>query len=220
MICFDEISLKALFETPHKKQIIAKILESKYSLDELLKDKHKAIEIAASVPMIGGKESIEIFTVLYSLLDFYANARICFPLKETVDNNNLQINTLEKLISSIKENGLTDISLMSKDGLRDFQIKSYRGEISSKTLTTFIKSKLLHYGNDLGEVNFLITLKTGGDIPDNFFEELHQEIKEIKIKGTGHILISYNEENQFNVLVTAHPILGHTKVQHKIDLFG
>ena len=61
----------------------------------------------------------------------------------------------------------------------------------------------------------LIILQSKGNIEKNFFEDVHERLKELVLKGTGSILITYNEENKFDVMNTVYPILGNTRVPYK-----
>ncbi len=213
-ICFDSFDLKQLFETEGKGRLIREIKKSGYSTEDLLIDESKIHEIVNTVKLVKDKEDVEIFIALYSLFRFYPKeSKICFLLKREVDPKKEPIDTLEKLKNSLKENDLTDFGLMTDDGLRNFQLKQYIETVSADGLFNFIKEKLLHYGNNLGDTNLLIILRaTKGDIRGSFFHDLHKKLKTLSIKGDGCILVLYNEENKFDVMNTVYPNLGTTRI--------
>lgn len=168
-------------------------------------------EIVDKVKLVNNKEEKEIFLALYSFPKFYSNeCKICFLLNEGVDPK--EIDSIDKLRISLKEDDLTDFLLWHDAGISSFQLKAYMGKIDAGEVFEYLKKKLLHYGNDLGETNLLINLQSGGDIPEGFFQDLHERFKTITLKGTGHILISYNEEDKFDVINTVYPTLGTTRV--------
>lgn len=102
-----------------------------------------------------------------------------------------------------------------QEAARAFQLKAYNGSDNADELFDFIVSRLKKYGFNLGEINLFITLRCGGDIANLKLEELHEKLKVVGVKGTGHILISYNEGNTTEVIVTAYPTLGSTRIPHK-----
>ena len=147
-------------------------------------------------------------------LRFYQDkSKVCFKLKDGSDPEKQRVDTLEKLKVAIKENDLTDFLIMSDDGCRAFQLKSFMGETNLDNLFSLIDKKLKHYGYDLGDVNLLITMQSKGDIPDNFFEDLHSKLLQLPIKGEGCILVSYNENNMYDVMNTVYPTLGTNRLQ-------
>jgi hypothetical protein len=215
MICFDSADLAKFFEIPGKSKLRNAIIANGYLPEEIITDTSKIEKIISSVKLIEDKEDIEIFAALYLFLKFYPGAKICFLLKNDVDPKKEAIDSLEKLKSSLKENDLTDFGFMTTDGIRAFQLKQYKGKTLVIDLLDFIEKKLLHYANDLGEVNLLIILQSDGPITGSFFQDIHKYLMGLKIKGTGHILISYNEANKFSVINTVYPSLGTTRIPRK-----
>lgn len=213
-VCFAEDSLKKLFEEIPRKTFFEKILSSKYSPSELLADKNKLCEITDSFKMLNDKEDVEIFMSLYVLLNFYPKSKICFKLKPNIDIHKIQINSLEILKKSLNENDITDFGLWDGSGYRAFQMKTYKEKTNSDELFNFLKIKLLHYGNDLGDTNLLVILQGVGNIEGPFFQDVHKKLKELGLKGGGHILIYYNEENKFRVINTLYPDLGTTRLPY------
>ncbi len=211
-IFFDSTDLKQLFEAPSREELAQATAKSGYTGIELLQDKNKMQEIADSIKLIRDKEDVEIFTALYAFLKFYPGAKIGFLLKAGFDPTKEPIDSLDKLKSSLKENDLTDFSFMRDDGVRAFQLKAYRGTTTSNGLFSFIKEKLLHYANDIGDVNLLFFLQSEGNIEGSFFQDINKNLMALKIKGGGHILIYYNEEDKFEVINTVYPTLGTTRI--------
>jgi hypothetical protein len=211
MICFDSKELKQIFEFIPRQQLVREILKSGYSGKELMNDKTKMEEVVDKVKLVNNKEEKEIFLALYSFSKFYSNeCKICFLLNKGTNPKN--IDSLNKLRSSLKEDDLTDFLLWHDTGVSPFQLKAYMGKIDASELFEYLKKKLFHYGNDLGETNLLINLQSKGDIPKGFFQDLSKKLKTIALKGTGHILISYNEEDKFDVINTVYPTLKTTRI--------
>lgn len=217
MLCFDAEDLKNLFETPHKSQIIKELIARGYSLDKLPTNKEELREIAYSMNMINDKEDVEIFLALYLFLKFYpAGTKVCFLLNGGVDPG--AIRSLAELKKSIKEYDLTDFIFMLKDGLVPYQLKAYYGDFSAEAFFAHAKEVLLKkYGNDIGSTNLLFFLGKGGELNNDMFQELHEKLKTLEIKGTGHILVAYNEAGKFDVLNTIHPIFGTTRIEHEYE---
>jgi hypothetical protein len=213
VLYFDEEDLKKLFEQPSRAQLEKKILETGTGV-EILQDIERAKEFLSDIKIINDKTDIEIFTSLYMLLRFYGGAKIGFILKDSIDVD-LPITTISDLKKIIKENDLTDVCLMSGDGLRAFQLKAYKGSDNYDEFLDFLIKKLKHYGNDLGNVNLFVTLQCGGDISNLRFEEIHKKLMGLGIKGGGHILISYNQENKEDVIDTIFPTIGTTRLAHE-----
>jgi hypothetical protein len=58
-------------------------------------------------------------------------------------------------------------------------------------------------------------MQSQGAFTGDFFQDLHERIKKLELKGAGHVLVSYNEENKFDVMNTVYPTLGTTRVAHE-----
>jgi hypothetical protein len=217
MICFDPEDLKSLFEAPTKARIAEETLKSGYTSVDLMSDRKKMQEIVDKISIINGKEDIEIFCALYVFPQFYqGESKICFLLENGFNPIKTPIYSLLDLKSALKEKDLTDFLFLHNDGFRAFQLKSYHGKAELMSFFAFLKKKLLHYANDLSDVNLLINLQSEGDIPENFFEGLHERLKTLELKGAGHVLVTYNEENKFDVMNTVYPILGTKRIPFKI----
>lgn len=217
LICFDPEDLRNIFEAPLRGWIKNEITQKGYSQEELLNNnKAKMFEVVERWKGLQNKEDIEIFSALYLFLKFFGEkSLICFPLKDEKKIDTENINSIEKLKRLLKENSLTDFGFMGDDGYRAFQLKQYRGNSDDKLLSEFIRKKLLHYGNNLGDTNLLIILQSAGALEENFFENVHENIKNIELRGKGNILISYNEGNKFDVINTVYPTLVTTRLKHE-----
>lgn len=216
-LCFDENGLKQLFEVPIRAKLAEEVINSGIAPEELLADINKMQAIVDKVQAVNTKEDIEIFSALYMYLRFYdGGSKVCFKLLDSVDPAKDPVGSLEKLKGVIKENDLTDFLIMSDDGCRAFQLKAFTGDTDLDSLYALIEKKLKHYGYTLDDVNLLITMQSKGDIPENFFQDLHERLKGLPIKGEGHVLVSYNENNTHDVINTIYPKLGTTRIEHRL----
>jgi hypothetical protein len=215
MLCFDAKDLTDLFEAPNKKQIWEELLRRGYSLTKLPSSKAEMVEIISSINIIHDKEDIEIFLTLYAFLKFYPiDTKICYLLK--TDTDPAAISTLDLLKKSLKEYDLTDFIFMTKEGLIAHQLKGYYGHISLEEFFEYIKKVLLNkYSNDIGATNLLFFLNGDGAVSNDLFREIHERLKTLPIKGTGDILISYNEQGKVDVINTVYPGLRTSRIPHK-----
>lgn len=156
------------------------------------------------------RDEHEVFAATYSISDFYGeNSKICFEMKEGFNSSKNLPLTLDDLNRHRKINSIVDFGILSDSELRQFQLKRYRGDLSSRHLLQFIEKILKHYGNDMGDVNLLIILQSPGTkINDNIFKELHGELIKRDFSFGGHILISFNANNKFDIIKTVFPELG------------
>jgi hypothetical protein len=196
--------------------IIEGIARSGYTSVELKNDHEKMREIAkqASSQILKRKDEVEIFMALFGHLEFYQKgSKICFVLKNNVDPRKVKITTLKDLKDCIKEDQITDFAIFSNDGLRQFQLKQYRGTLDTENLFQFIQGKVSHYAKDLGETNLLVILQSKeADLKNVDFEELCRKLNNMGIRSETEILISYNENNEFNVTNRVYPSLGTCRI--------
>lgn len=219
-ICYDIPDLKRIFEAPWRQWMESEIVRRGYSTEDLLLNgKERMHELVAEAQDLQGKEEIEIFFALYVFPRFYSEeSQVCFPLNQNIDTRKTPINTLQQLKNSLRESDLTDFSIMSDNEYRQFQLKQYRGVTDSNDLLAFITQKLRHYGNNLGNVNMLVTLQSQGAIEGDFFGEIHRGLLAIGFPDTLCVLISYNEDDQFAVINTVHPTLGTTRIAKELTV--
>ena len=213
MLCFEKVELAGLYKASKHKEFRGEIKKRKFSTEDLVSDKAKVHEIVDAVlaKHSNDKEEIEIYLSLFSgLLNYYSeNSMICFILKNNIDPNNLSMDTLKGLKDNLKENEITDYGIMSSDGLRQFQLKQYKEELSTNALINFLLLKILHYGNNLGDTNLMVVLQGNGksNVVNIDFEEVHQKLKQANIKSDSEILVAYNEFDENNVVVRVFPEL-------------
>lgn len=156
------------------------------------------------------KEFIEFFVAVNLCSVFYSkNSKIFFYLKDSIKKDKIDIKSIEDLKKIIKEKTLTDFAIQNKDGLRQFQLKQYKGELKTETFFDFLEKKLLNYGNQLGDVNLLILLQGTGQFMPQFidYKKIHNKLLEKKLKFNGEILIMYNDQNRKHVINQVFPNL-------------
>ncbi len=216
MVCFDQEDLKQLFETPTRKRLAEIISKSNIPSYVLLRDRKKMEEMIKGLKIINDKEDKEIFSVLYHFTKFYGTTcKICFLLKDGVSLKESTVGSLQELKSILREKDLTDFIIWRNDDFIAFQLKSYQGNTEINEFFNFLKEKLLHYCNDLGTTNLLISMESEGAFEGDFFQELEKRVRSLGLKGTGHVLVSYNEENKYNVINTIYPKLGTTRIKRE-----
>jgi len=216
MICLDKNELARFYKDSKDAEYINEISKKGYTIKELKGNNQKIHEIVDTVVDRGlkDKDEVEIFAALFCYSEFYPKgSKICFVLKDGFNLSKDVINSLQDLKSAIKENELTDFGIFSNNELRQFQLKRYRGKLTAQESFDFIKNKIEHYAKDLGDINLLIVLQSSNPaIPNNFFHEVHEKLKEIKLVSDGQVLISYNENMQFLVMNQVYPLLKTTRI--------
>lgn len=220
MICFTEVELEGLYKTAKKDELEKEIADGGYEPVEMMLDPVKPHQIVDTVAKRGlaNKEDVEIFAVLFSYLEFYPEgSKICFVLKDSFDPRKTPITTYKGLKAALKEYELTDFAIYSPDGLRQFQLKRFRNELTTENFLAFIQEKVAHYGNDMSGTNLLVLIQAseGSDIGVVDFDALHESLKKSGFKTEDHILVSYNEMNEVNVINTVYPTLGTTRIPRK-----
>jgi len=221
MLCISRVEFEGIYKQAKQKELFAAIIEKGYSFEELKADMGKMQEVVDSVraELIKNKEEIEIFVALFGHLGMYPKgSKVCFILKDAIDPRKTPISTLDDVKSSVKEGSITDFGIMSDDGLRQFQLKQYRNKLTTDDLFAFIEKKLNHYGKDLGNTNLLVLLQSeGGDVGDIDFEELNKRIIGTGIKSEMEVLVSYNEENKFDVINVVYPTSGTCRKERQTE---
>lgn len=207
MICFDRKELERLF---HDDMHSATVERPLWEVIDTVRAR-----------ILGDNTTTEIFAALSNFIDFYpTGSMLCFVLKESFDPNKTPIQTLTELKKAIRQDQEIDFGVLSKDkpsqsqlGLRQFQLKRYRGATNTDALFAFIERKLRHYGNSLGETNLLIILQLPGQsIDDIIFTELNRRLKELSIPYEGEILLIFNANNEFLIVKRVYPESGAAKI--------
>ena len=216
MICFDSKELRDIFEFEQKRELYKLLATKGYTAEELVADnKQKMQEIAEELVAKGikSKEDIEIFSALDFCFSYLKSddSKICFVLKKGLQANKVIIKNIDDLKKSVEECTLTDFAIWY-GGLRQFQLKQYKGNLNTEDFYNFIQKVLISYGNQLGEINLLIILQGHGaknavQISEIDFNKIHNKVKDLDLKFTGEILVKYNENNTHEVLCQIYPEL-------------
>ena len=215
ILCFSKEELSRLFEISKKRELLEEIIKQDVSFNELENNRSKMEKIAGVVGERGAqnRDEHEIFASLFIFLNFYEfNSKVCFKIQGFNLNNN-KIATLKDLNRFRQSVGAFDFIIKSKDGFREFELKRYRNALDVQGLFDFIKKKVAHYGNNLGDTNLLIQLQF---LPyttfDLNFHELYKKIKLLNLKFRGEILISYNQNDEEYIMVQIYPKLTKNKI--------
>lgn len=214
MICFEPKELIEMFMQQELKKLTLEM--GKRGFVPLQSDKDQVEEVIDFIIKRNKniKEDIEVFVALDFYLTFFPeNGKICFVLKDSYNPKTHFIKNLKRLKCAVKEDSLTDFAIFS-NGLRQIQLKQYKGEMCTHIFFEFLKKVLAKYGNNLGSVNLLILLQGNG--PDfsqcNIdFEEIYKKIKEFNLKFNSEIMIIRNEANQYSILTQVYPELKQMK---------
>lgn len=215
IICFSKEELTTLFEKAIKDRIHEEIKNNNLSSDDLKEDSYKMKELADKI----GKEISEhrdiheIFASLFIFLNFYeTESEVCFELNSSFDPDFSKIQSLEHL-NKFREGIFSDFIIRSQDGFRDFQLKRYRDQLDEQSISDFVSLKVKGYGNNLGDVNLLVILQSKERSISNIeFSLIHKKIKELNLSFKGQILIAYNENNNFSVIIQVYPELRKSSV--------
>jgi len=96
---------------------------------------------------------------------------------------------------------------------RQFQLKRYQEGLNTQNIFDFIKKKIEHYANDLGDMNLLLVLQSQAwDVSYVDFHELHDKLKSLNLTFRGQILISYNESDREKVINQVYPDITTTRI--------
>jgi len=213
ILCMSRNELKDLFKITGRRILSEQISKQGYTLDDFRGNGAKMLEFTKKVELVRNKEDCEIFLVLYVFSNFYEkDCEICFELKNGVSLN-IEINNLVDLKEVCEENTLNDFIVITSSRARIFQLKRYRNILQTDDLFKFLQEKLLHYGNTLGKTNLLVTLESkDGNLSGVNFRKINKMLLGLDLRNTdSEILISYNEENKFNVMIRVYPTVAWSK---------
>ncbi len=216
LLCFQSEELSNLFKQ-HKKRDI---------LNEINKNPHLLLNPLKLVDGLVGqmhrnKEEVEMFVALGVCASFYGEGgKICFQIKGVSPADSWkEVKTLQDLKNILKEYELTDFTLIDSQNNRiDFQLKIYHGKLETKDLFNFVKDKIEHYANNLGDVNLLIQLRGNGTPYQNCdidFHNLHAELSKLNFQFKGQVLLSFNDNNKFKVINQVYPELTTSRTEWK-----
>lgn len=216
MICLTRTEIESFYKDTSISEINAEINKSGCSLAELEENTQKKLKVVSNSTSHFKKDVhlLEIFASVFVFHKFYReDSFVCFDLKSNFNTTKNNVNSFGQLKDSIEECTITDFAILSGEKLRSFQFKRYRDKMITKNLLVFINNTLKKYGNNIGDVNLLIAMQPSGwcSISMIDFQEIHKELMKKNLSFTGHILISYNENNTFTVIKTVFPKLETTK---------
>lgn len=216
MICLDAEELKKLYGDETRNEIVVAIGKSGYTTYELNGDVDKMQEIVDAIKekTLGDNTATEIFAALYLFLGFYEKeSKLCFVLKKDFNPTKTPIKSFTDLKEAIRQDQEIDFGSLSGKDLRQFQLKRYRGNANTEEIFAFLKEKLGHYGNNLGDTNLLVVLQSPSQNLDQVdFDKLSRELKALNLTYTGEILIAFNAENKFNIIQRIYPERGTAKI--------
>jgi hypothetical protein len=210
MICFDVNEIIGIFKATKQREISEICEEKNIDKRELLNNKQKMELIVNEIVEKSKrkKEDIEVFIAIDDCLTWYSDAdkKVCFVLKSGVQGDKLNIEDLDDLKKVVEESTLTDFAIWS-NGLRKFQLKQYKEDLTTDCFFEKIKKILDKYGNDLGQTNLLFVLQSDDKKVkiDIDFKDLNKKLIELKIKNIGEILVQYNQNNNFIVINQIYP---------------
>lgn len=207
-IIFSKNELKQIYVRHNTAALLNFLQEKGENAHNLIKNKLKAEQIVEEFveQKMQDKENIEIFIALFCFIEVYdSEQKICFDLKDNVNYKNIKIQNLNDLLKIVKENTINDFGLLDNVGIREFQLKQYRGPLQTQDIFDFLKKKIKHYGNDLGDTNLLVTLRSADHLNQIDFREVHNRIMKLDLKFKGEVLIYHNENNSFYIVHQIYP---------------
>ena len=215
ILCFTKNELSELFENSKKLELVEEIENRNLSTEDLRNNPQKMFKIAKIISdnTSQHRDNHEIFAGLFVFSDFYdKHSEICFELKNEFKQDRDKIFSLNDL-NKYRLGGPPDFIIKSGDGLREFEMKRYRNDLNTNTIFDFIKKKVEHYCNDLGDMNLLIVLQSEPfNILNIDFKILFENIKDLNFNFKGQILISYNENNEDVVINQVYPSLTTSRI--------
>lgn len=220
MICYDTDTLRDIFEQTSKNKIfriIEEELAKSLSVDGL-DNLEKMNKLINKNPLISDTDDLEIFFGGYLIHNFFdIKYKVCFPLKNGFDPKKNDIYSMIGIKNNLNKDNPIDFTLIRDEDnlIEHFQLKMYTGCTKIEDFLLFIDKKIKHYAYDLSNISILFNLKGTGNIEGDFFQNTHDFLKKLQIKGNGRIFITYNEENKFDVLNEVYPTLATRRVPYK-----
>lgn len=216
MICFDLLELKALYKADKLIKIIMEANKTGCNIADLSSEQSKKIVDSVVRGDLKQKEEIEVFSALSLCALFFENdSFVGFVLKDGYDVAKNPIKTLEGLKKAAKEYTLTDFAIITKNGMREFQLKQfYRQKLETEDLFNFIKEKIEHYGGDFGTNALLFSVRGDGVGPclcSIDFKAIHGRLCKLNLDRNRLILVWYNDGNKRQVVIEVYPSLSGCK---------
>ncbi|EKD23723.1 MAG: hypothetical protein ACD_81C00189G0006 [uncultured bacterium] len=216
VLCFSREDLAAIFKTSKIPELVKEMEKRGASLIDLQVNPILMEEITNAVGDRGAadRDEHEVFAALFIFAQFYEpTCEICFEVNRNFNPNNPQISTLADLNRFRQGINTSDFLIKSRDGFRKFELKRYRGEMNTKSIFEFLREKILHYANNLGDTNLLIHLQPTpylrGDIN---FHEIHELLQTLGLKFQGEVLISFNQNDEKHILVQVYPGISKNEI--------
>ena len=207
--------MKSLFKEAKLHQLYEQIGAGKIDLMDMFKP-GKLPDIASVMSESIGKrkEEVEIFSAIYLFSGFYdSDVHVCFYMHDSFNPQKDPVNSLHDLIRQTKENSQADFLLLDSHGFRQFQLKRYVGPFETEALAKYIEEKLAHYGGAMDSVNLLFLIQSkGGDFANMDLQVLHERLLAMGLTFKGEILLSFNLQDEFNVISRLFPTLASRKI--------
>lgn len=219
LICFPKEELAKTLEILEKKEMEVEMKKQSVTFDDFAKNPEKMIEVVSVFikKNSNDRDYHEIFLSVFVLRDFYSDgSEICFELKRNFDPKRDIIDSLDDL-NKLREGTFTDFVFKSGNDLREFQLKRYRGKLSTEDMFKAISKVIKHYANNLGSTNLLLLLQSSGNMVNTtVFHELYEKLKKLNLTFTGMILAMYNENMKFLVINQIYPALTTSRIELKL----
>lgn len=215
MIGFDKKDLLDLFYSKVTSSTFEELSAREVVLSDLQDDKVLMKEVADKVVAKGikHKEDIEIFVALDFALTFCPdNAQIYFVIKSGVQSKSIIINSIDDFKSVVEEKTIIDFGIYFNGEFRQFQLKQYRGELTTENILESIVKNIKSYGDNIGEVNLLVSLQGDAQsksfqVSDINFGQINKGLLANGYTFTGQVLIAYNEQNKKHIINQVYPKL-------------
>ena len=215
IICFPKKELVKLFEIAKKTELLQEMRNRDISFDDLRNDFPKMTRLANVISQKTSKDrdDHEVFASIFIFSDFYGkDSEICFELQDSFNLNKDKIITLQDL-NKFRTGTFSDFIIKLGNEFRQFQLKRYQEGLNTQNIFDFIKKKIEHYANDLGDMNLLLVLQSQAwDVSYVDFHELHDKLKSLNLTFRGQILISYNESDREKVINQVYPDITTTRI--------
>lgn len=209
ILCFSKEELLRIFKASKNEELIREMTERGVSFNDLRDNPELMREIADAVGERGAadRDEHEVFAALFAFPRFFeSDCEICFEVNGDFDPTTSSVTSLAELNRYRQGVNTSDFMIKSGDGFRRFELKRYRGVMDAQSIFEFIREKIRHYSNDLGDTNLLLQLQP---IPYSAsrieFHEIHESIKALGLTFQGQVLISFNQNNENHVLVQVYP---------------
>lgn len=214
ILCFSKEELMGLYKSSKLSELIKEIVRRGVSLDDLQRDHSLMKEIATAVGdrTVADRDEHEIFAALLYTDFFEPTSEICFEVNTKFDPETPKIESLSDLNRYRDGVATSDFMINSSDGMRVFQLKRYREGLDTEHLFDFMKDRIQHYANNLGDTNLLIQIQSDPFSQSNVdFQGIHDKLVACGFKFKGQVLVSYNDNNEKYMWVQVYPKLAKSE---------